>query len=196
MLIPPRASANVLGTVNAIASAIVVSFIGLSFLFRYAITWDVSLVVQLKPSLSAMEAAKLEPRRTNASYFTSHTHLILGETALGRSFWFNSCAAVTCDSRPRDHRAAAKQLKRSDETVFLVSRRSPETKIRYQNSWSTNEGLVMWWGLVVSLVFLYPVVEMAEEWRLRRSADKDLAEMRRRAASGHRWDAARGQWVG
>ena len=54
----------------------------------------------------------------------------------------------------------------------------------------------MWWGLVVSLVFLYPVVEMAEEWRLRRSADKDLAEMLRRAASGHRWDAARGQWVG
>jgi hypothetical protein len=33
MCIPPRASANVLGTVNAIASAIVVSFMVVSFAF-------------------------------------------------------------------------------------------------------------------------------------------------------------------
>ena len=122
MLIPPRASANVLGTVNAIASAIVVSFIGLSFLFRYAITWDVSLVVQLKPSLSAMEAAKLEPRRTNASYFTSHTHWMLGETALGRSFWFNSCAAVTCDSRPRDRLEQPRSNSKVPTKPFSLSR--------------------------------------------------------------------------
>ncbi len=34
---------------------------------------------------------------------------------------------------------------------------------------------------------------MVEEWRLRRSAEKDLARMH--AASGHRWDVTRGQWV-
>jgi hypothetical protein len=54
----------------------------------------------------------------------------------------------------------------------------------------------MWWVLVVSLVLGYPAVEMAEEWRLRRWARKDLAEMRKHTASGHRWDVTRGQWVG
>jgi hypothetical protein len=54
----------------------------------------------------------------------------------------------------------------------------------------------MWWVLVVSLVLGYPAVEMAEEWRLRRRARKDLAEMRKHTASGHRWDVTRGQWVG
>jgi|ERR1700687_146202 len=36
----------------------------------------------------------------------------------------------------------------------------------------------MWWGLLISLVFLYPEVELVEEWRLCGSAKKDLAEMR------------------
>jgi hypothetical protein len=38
----------------------------------------------------------------------------------------------------------------------------------------------MWWELIVSLVFVcvYPAIEMVEEWRLRRSAEKDLAQMR------------------
>ncbi len=66
----------------------------------------------------------------------------------------------------------------------------------------------MWWGLIVSLVFVYvyPAIEMVEEWRLRRSAEKDLAQMRMHAASdlaqmrmhaasGHRCDVTRGQWV-
>jgi hypothetical protein len=53
----------------------------------------------------------------------------------------------------------------------------------------------MWWTLIFGLVLAYPAIEMVEEWRLRRSAEKDLAEMRRRTASGHRWDATRGQWV-
>jgi hypothetical protein len=53
----------------------------------------------------------------------------------------------------------------------------------------------MWWAAVVSLVFVYPLVEMAEEWRLHRWARRDLAEMRRHAAAGHRWDVTRGQWV-
>jgi hypothetical protein len=47
----------------------------------------------------------------------------------------------------------------------------------------------MWWGLIVSLVLAYPAIEMVEEWRLRRAARKHLAEMRRHAASGERWDA-------
>jgi hypothetical protein len=60
---------------------------------------------------------------------------------------------------------------------------------------STNEGLVIWYGLIVSLAFVYPAIKMVEEWRLRRSAEKDLAQMRMHAASGHRWDVTRGQWV-
>jgi hypothetical protein len=43
--------------------------------------------------------------------------------------------------------------------------------------------------------FCYPEIEMVEEWRLRRSAEKNLAQMRMHAASGHRWDVTRGQWV-
>ena len=54
----------------------------------------------------------------------------------------------------------------------------------------------MWWLVGVSLVLCYPVVEMAEEWRLRRRARKELAEMRRRTASGDLWDVASGRWVG
>jgi hypothetical protein len=83
----------------------------------------------------------------------------------------------------------------TDEVIFPAPRRRAETKIRYSTTW-LNEGSVMWWALVVGLVLGYPVVEMAEEWRLRRWARKDLAEMRRHAASGHRWDVTRGQWVG
>jgi hypothetical protein len=54
----------------------------------------------------------------------------------------------------------------------------------------------MWWGLIVSLVLAYPAIEMVEEWRLRRAARRHLAEMRRHAASGQRWDATKGQWAG
>jgi hypothetical protein len=54
----------------------------------------------------------------------------------------------------------------------------------------------MWWTLIIGLVLAYPAFEMVEEWRLQRAAQKDLVEMRRHAASGHRWDATRGQWVG
>jgi len=54
-------------------------------------------------------------------------------------------------------------------------------------------GFVMWWELIVSLVLAYPAIEMVEEWRLHRAAQKHLAEMRRHAASGQRWDATKGQ---
>jgi hypothetical protein len=42
---------------------------------------------------------------------------------------------------------------------------------------------------------VYPAVEMVEEWRLHRSAQKELAEMLRHVATGHRWDITRGQWI-
>jgi hypothetical protein len=56
--------------------------------------------------------------------------------------------------------------------------------------------LVIWCGLIVSLafVYVYPAIEMVEEWRLRRSTEKDLAQMRK-TASGQRWNVTRGQWV-
>jgi len=78
-------------------------------------------------------------------------------------------------------------------TAFL--RRAPDLLTLRPRS--TNEGLVIWCGLIVSLafVYVYPAIEMVEEWRLRRSAEKDLAQMRMHAASGHRWDVTRGQWV-
>jgi hypothetical protein len=43
-----------------------------------------------------------------------------------------------------------------------------------------HEGLVIWCGLIVSLafVYVYPAIEMVEEWRLRRSTEKDLAQKR------------------
>ncbi len=52
----------------------------------------------------------------------------------------------------------------------------------------------MWWGLIISLVFAYPVIEIVEEWRIHRSAKKDLVEMRRHVTSGDKWDVVRGRW--
>lgn len=48
---------------------------------------------------------------------------------------------------------------------------------------STNEGLVMWWGLIVSLVFVYvyPAIKMVEEWRLRRPPRKPRANAHARS---------------
>jgi hypothetical protein len=54
----------------------------------------------------------------------------------------------------------------------------------------------MWWAICTSLVLCYPVVEMAEEWRLKRWARRELAQMRRRTASGDRWDVTSGRWIG
>jgi hypothetical protein len=47
------------------------------------------------------------------------------------------------------------------------------------------EGLIMWLGLIVSLVFTYPIIEVIEEWRIRRSSEKDLREMRKHVSAGH-----------
>ena len=53
----------------------------------------------------------------------------------------------------------------------------------------------MWWGLIISLVFVAPVVETMEEWRLNRAAQRDLVEMQKHAAAGHKWDVTRGKWL-
>jgi hypothetical protein len=53
----------------------------------------------------------------------------------------------------------------------------------------------MWLGLLASLIFIYPLVEMIEERRLDRAAKRDLAKMIRHQASGHRWDATSGRWI-
>jgi hypothetical protein len=54
----------------------------------------------------------------------------------------------------------------------------------------------MWWGIIFSFLFLAPVVEIVEDWRLHHSADKQLTEMRKHVASGHKWDVTLGRWVG
>jgi hypothetical protein len=53
----------------------------------------------------------------------------------------------------------------------------------------------MWWGLIFSLLFIAPAIEAVEDWRLQRGVQKDLIDMRKHAASGHQWDATRGQWI-
>jgi len=53
----------------------------------------------------------------------------------------------------------------------------------------------MWWALIVSFVFIAPVVETIEEWRLHRGAQNDLVEMRKHTASGHKWDVTQGRWI-
>jgi hypothetical protein len=50
-------------------------------------------------------------------------------------------------------------------------------------------------GLIVSPVFTYPIIEMIEEWRLRRSAKKDLRAMRKHVSAGDQWDITRGRWI-
>jgi hypothetical protein len=54
----------------------------------------------------------------------------------------------------------------------------------------------MWWGLIISLAFLAPVIETIEEWRVNRGAQRDLIEMQKHSASGHKWEVTRGNWVG
>ena len=53
----------------------------------------------------------------------------------------------------------------------------------------------MWWTLLISLVFLQPLVEMIEECRLSRSAKRDLNKIRKHVEQHHRWDITRGGWV-
>jgi hypothetical protein len=51
------------------------------------------------------------------------------------------------------------------------------------------------WDIIIALVFVYPVVEIAEEWRRRRAANRLLAETRKHVQHQHRWDAVLGRWV-
>jgi len=51
------------------------------------------------------------------------------------------------------------------------------------------------WDLIITLVFVYPAVEIVEEWRRRRVANRLLLKMREHVQQHHRWDAVRGQWI-
>jgi hypothetical protein len=76
MLIPPRANANVLGRANAIASAIVVSFMGMSFSFRRVRTWEFCFIIQLKYSLARLKPPSgshlAEPQCSSNRYIACH----------------------------------------------------------------------------------------------------------------------------
>jgi hypothetical protein len=50
------------------------------------------------------------------------------------------------------------------------------------------------WDIIIGSVLLYPLIEMAEEWRLRRAANRLLTQMRKHAEQGRPWDVTRGQW--
>jgi hypothetical protein len=52
----------------------------------------------------------------------------------------------------------------------------------------------MWWGFIIGLAII-AVIETIEEWRLNRGAQRDLVEMQKHSASGHKWDVTRGNWV-
>ncbi len=51
------------------------------------------------------------------------------------------------------------------------------------------------WDIIIALVFVYPAVEMIEEWRRRRVAKRLLAEMRKHVQQRHRLDPVRGRFV-
>jgi hypothetical protein len=111
-----------------------------------------------------------------------------------RSFFFSGSAL---DPVKRFHRNPPHEtLLHADEAVFPVHEdsRKPTTDIKPFGS--ASGGLVMWWALIVSFVFIAPVVKTIEEWRLHRGAQRDLIEMRKHAASGHKWDVTQGRWVG
>ena len=44
----------------------------------------------------------------------------------------------------------------------------------------------MWRGLIFSQFFIAPTIDAVEEWRLLRGVQKDLIDMRKYAASGHK----------
>jgi hypothetical protein len=82
------------------------------------------------------------------------------------------------------------------ETILLAPRNRPETDSGIGFGCVIKQrGAVMLWALIVSLILSYPLVEVVEGWLIRRSAVKKLAAMRKHAASGDRWDVARGQWT-
>lgn len=51
------------------------------------------------------------------------------------------------------------------------------------------------WDIIIALVFVYPAVEIVEEWRRRRVANRLLAEMRKHVQQRHRLDPVRGRFV-
>jgi hypothetical protein len=82
----------------------------------------------------------------------------------------------------------------SDEAIFAIARQFPETSVGYISPRSTNEGLVMW-DILIAAVSLCCLIETADEWRRRRVANRQLAQMRKHVQSRHGWDATLGRWL-
>ena len=51
------------------------------------------------------------------------------------------------------------------------------------------------WDIIIALVFVYPAVEIVEEWRRRRVANRFLVEMRKHVHQRHQWDPVHGRFV-
>jgi hypothetical protein len=49
--------------------------------------------------------------------------------------------------------------------------------------------------IIIALIFTFPAVELAEEWRKSRAARRHLSEMRKHVELHHRLDVSSGQWV-
>jgi hypothetical protein len=103
----------------------------------------------------------------------------------------------SCQSRLREAVSCALSRRNQDgsnEAIFAIARQFPETGVGYSSRRSTNEGLVMW-DILIAAVSLCCLIETAEEWRRRRVANRELAQMRNHVQSGHRWDATLGRWL-
>ena len=51
------------------------------------------------------------------------------------------------------------------------------------------------WGIFAGITAFIILLQIAEEWRLRRDDKKRLDDMREHFGKGHRWDALKGRWV-
>ena len=52
------------------------------------------------------------------------------------------------------------------------------------------------WGLIFAcLLLIYPLFEIAEDWRRRHTDRRALSEMRKHVDQRHHWDVTRGQWI-
>jgi hypothetical protein len=100
------------------------------------------------------------------AYFESESGLRPAEKGWQRRF-SRSREEASLGTRP--YEAFAPQTKlifpANEDTLKPIS----DTKSRDQ----PNEGLVMWWAFIVSMVLVYPAVEVVEEWRLRETAHRN-----------------------
>ena len=115
----------------------------------------------LNSTVSSLIKLLFQPRRCAAQTCNDLFPINIFAPSLDRPVW---CGTVCHGS---DIAGLVRALNEFCFTAFL--RRALDClRLRPR---STNEGLVIWCGLIVSLafVYVYPAIEMVEEWRLRRS---------------------------